>query len=172
MLAAEHPECLHSQLLRSTRTASQRYLTADVRQKYRFTGIWHATPERHDSRHRALREIHAGLNSGCLPPEHDEPGSHCTPTARARFCRGPMAWFPRPERHLPQQTHRGQPRDEGRPSNPKIPSNRATEVAIPRVIGPRQRLCEQGHAPNHHAFGTFVTEAAYAPSAPKASGDR
>ena len=43
----------------------------DVRQKYRFTGIWHTTPERHDSRHRALREIHAGLESGCHPPEHD-----------------------------------------------------------------------------------------------------
>ena len=30
-------------------------VTGDVRQKYRFTGIWHTTPERHDSRHRALR---------------------------------------------------------------------------------------------------------------------
>ncbi len=32
MLAAEHPECLHSHSLRSTHTASQRYLTADVSQ--------------------------------------------------------------------------------------------------------------------------------------------
>ena len=74
MLAAEHPVCLHSQLPRSTISASQRYLTADVRQKYRFTGSWHTTPERHDSCHRALREIHAGLNSRCRPPEHDFAG--------------------------------------------------------------------------------------------------
>ena len=33
MLAAEHPECLHSISLRFTLSASQRYLTADVRQK-------------------------------------------------------------------------------------------------------------------------------------------
>ena len=116
--------------------------------KYRFVGIWHTAPESHDSRHRALREIHAGLNSGCMPPEHDAPGSHCTPTARARFFRGPMAWFPRPERHLPQQTHRSQPCDESRCFNPRIPSSRVTEVAIPRAIGPPQRWCEQGHAVN------------------------
>jgi len=116
--------------------------------KYWFTSIWHTPPERHDSRHRALRKIHAGLNSGSLPPEHDEPGSHCTPTAGARFCRGPMARAPRVERHLPQQTHRSQPRDSSRCSNPRIPGSQATEVAIPRAIGPRQRWCEQGHAVN------------------------
>jgi hypothetical protein len=33
-------------------------------------------------------------------------------------------------------------------------------------------MCEQGHAPNHHAFGTFVTDPADAGSAPKAGGDR
>ncbi|MFA5169057.1 MAG: hypothetical protein WC530_11075, partial [Candidatus Omnitrophota bacterium] len=30
-LAEEHPECLHSQCVRATLCASQRYLTADVR---------------------------------------------------------------------------------------------------------------------------------------------
>jgi hypothetical protein len=144
----------------------------DVRQKYRFTGIWHTTSERHDICHRALRKIHAGLESGAFRPNTISPGSRCTPTARARFCRGPMAWFPRPERHLPQQTHRSKPRDEDRRSSPKTPSSRATEVAMPRDIGPRQKLCEQGHAPNHHAFGTFVTHLATAGSAPKAGGDR
>jgi len=34
MLAAEHPECLHSLSLRLTPTASQRYLTADVGKQY------------------------------------------------------------------------------------------------------------------------------------------
>ena len=36
MLAAEHPECLHSHSLRFTISASQRYLTADVGKKYTF----------------------------------------------------------------------------------------------------------------------------------------
>ena len=34
MLEAEHPECLHSRFVRSTISASQRYLTADVRKQY------------------------------------------------------------------------------------------------------------------------------------------
>jgi hypothetical protein len=35
-----------------------------------------------------------------------------------------------------------------------------------------KQMAERADAPNPHAFGTFVTEAACAPSAPKASGDR
>ena len=87
-------------------------------------------------------------NLDACRPNTIEPGSHCTPTAGGRFCRGPMAWFPRRERHLPQQTHRSQPRDDYRSSTPQIPSGRATEVAIPRRIGPRKRLCEQARAAN------------------------
>jgi hypothetical protein len=34
MLGEEHPECLLSRCLRSTLCASQRYLTADVREEY------------------------------------------------------------------------------------------------------------------------------------------
>jgi DNA-damage-inducible protein J len=39
MLTAEHPECLRSQLLRSTRHASQRYLTRDVGKK-KLDAVW------------------------------------------------------------------------------------------------------------------------------------
>jgi len=55
MLTEEHPECLRSHSLRSTHTASQRYLTRDVRQKYMPPAIVYF--ERRDSRQELWRDV-------------------------------------------------------------------------------------------------------------------
>jgi len=48
---------------------------------------------------------------------------------------------------------------------------KAIGMAVSQMLGIRI-MAQQADAPNSHAFGTFVTEAACAPSAPKASGSR
>ena len=70
MLAEEHPECLHSHSLRSTHTASQRYLTADVRQKNMPPATAHF--ESHAPRQRSWRDAMPLRPSEALQPEYPE----------------------------------------------------------------------------------------------------
>jgi len=44
--------------------------------------------------------------------------------------------------------------------------------AMGSETGPRRKSREQGHAPNHHACGTFGTSPAEQALVPKASGGR
>lgn len=55
-------------------------------EKYGFTGIWHTTPEHHDSCNRAKREIRAATDSAALPSEDEEPGTDGMIHSRKSVC--------------------------------------------------------------------------------------
>ncbi|MCK9590262.1 MAG: hypothetical protein M0Q93_12995, partial [Terrimicrobiaceae bacterium] len=76
MLAEEHPECLHSQCVRATLCASQRYLTADVRQKYMLSAKAHF--EIDDSGQRGCRGAMMIRTTERLRQEYPETGVTAT----------------------------------------------------------------------------------------------
>jgi len=135
MLGEEHPECLHSRCLRSTLCASQRYLTADVRQKYMLSARVHF--EIDDSGQRGCRGAmrirtterwqqeypEAEIITSVVPDRHDLCHSKHIPEARPEM----IASFPNRLTAVRRQTQT-QARLHTMPDHERKRANRAVDL--------------------------------------------